>query len=35
VILVPDEIDEVIRAQMPLLAEEHVDDFFPLAGVRS
>ena len=27
-----DEIDEVVGAEVPFLAQEHVDDLFPLAG---
>ena len=31
-VLMPDEIDEVVGAEVPLLTQEHVDDLFPLAG---
>ena len=31
-IFAPDEVDEVVGAEVPFLAQEHVDDLFPLAG---
>ena len=32
VIFVADEIDEIVGAEMPFLAQEHVDDLLALAG---
>ncbi len=32
VIFASDEIDEIVGAQVPFLAQEHVDDLLPLAG---
>ena len=31
-VLAPDQIDEIVGAEVPLLAEEHVDDQVALAG---
>ena len=31
-VFVPDEVDEIVGAEVPFLAEEHVDDLLPLAG---
>jgi hypothetical protein len=30
-VVASDEIDEIIRAQVPFLAQEHVDNLLPLA----
>ena len=32
VIFAADEIDQIVGAEMAFLAQEHIDDLFPLAG---